>query len=261
MNDYKGEYGVSLAFPPGLRPDPCQLDACAQASGGFSISQHLGVGDCAGAITSSYLSESGGPVSVEALMWGLTFDVIGLAPGEGAPLPSCPYDFELPPGFDIAGHEAVRILPGPHLRGGERLVPIVRAMAGLTAALCSLPDLAAVVWHPARSRIAPAYFSAIVVNWLEGGVFPARGLVSLGEVADGAMQTEGVGYFTGQELRIEPELMGDPAAATRIAVRLIDHLVTNGSLDRTVDIAGPEGRLLRIEPSENGRLVRVWSAS
>ena len=257
MNDYKGEYGVSLAFPPGLRPDPCHLDACAQASGIFSVSQYPG--GHAGAGRS--LGESGASVSVEALMWGLTFDVVGLVPGEGAPLPPCPYSFDLPRGFDIADHEAVRILPGPHLHGGERLVPIVRAMAGLAAALCGLPDLAAVVWHPARSCIAPGYFSAIVTNWLGGGVFPARGLVSLAEVADGAMQTEGVGFFTGQELRIEPELMGDPAAATRIAVRLIDHLVTNGPLDRSMDIGGPEGRLLRIAPSENGRLVRVWSAS
>ncbi len=257
MNDYKGEYGVSLAFPPGLRPDPCHLDALAQASGSFSISQYPG----GRAVAGRPLGEGGAPVSVEALMWGLTFDVIGLAPGEGAPLPPCPYHFDLPPGFDIAGHEAVRILPGPHLHGGERLVPIVRAMAGLAAALCSLPDLAAVVWHPARSCIAPGYFSAIATNWLGGGVFPARGLVGLAEVADGALQSEGVGFFTGQELRIEPELMGDPAAASRIAVRLIDHLVTNGSLDRSMDIGGPEGRLLRIVPSENGRLVRVWSAS
>ena len=259
MNDYRGEHGVSLAFPPGARPHPSHLEACARVSEGFSISQYPG--DCAGASPSFHSSESGKPVSVEALMGGLTFDVIGLAPGEAAPLPPSPYSFDLPRGFEIADHEAVRILPGPHLHGGERLVPIVRAMAGLAAALCGLPDLAAVVWHPARSCIAPGYFSAIVANWLGGGVFPARGLVSLAEVADGAMQTEGVGFFTGQELRIEPELIGDPAAATRIAIRLIDHLVTNGPLDRSMDIGGPEGRLLRIAPSENSRLVRVWSAS
>lgn len=259
MNDYNGEYGVSLIFPPGLRPAVEEIETHAKESGLFSVAQYSG--DCAGGLQSLYLSGPRNSVSIEALVWGLTFDLVGLAPGEGAPLPICPYLFDFPNGFDTAGHEAVRILPGPHLRGGERLVPIVRALARLASALCGLPHLKAVVWHPARSCLAPAYFSTIVSNWLEGGVFPARGLVGLALVADGAMQTEGVGFFTGQELRIEPELMDDAAAATKIAIRLIDHLVTNGPLDRAMDIGGPDGRLLRIEPSANAHLVRVWGAN
>jgi hypothetical protein len=246
MNDYTGECGLSLIFPAGSRPTLHALAEYAGKSGDFSISHHLG--------------EHGDAIAVELLLWGLTFDLVGLAPAGSAPLPVCPYNFALDRDFEIAGQDALRILPGPHLHDGRHMVPVVRAMAALGADLCGLPHLSAVVWHPARSCIQPEYFASIVANWLKGGIFPARGLVGLANVADGAMQSEGVGFFTGQELRIEPELMDDPAVAARIAFRLIDHLVANGPLDRAMDISGPEGRLLRIEPSENGRLARVWSA-
>lgn len=138
------------------------------------------------------------------------------------------------------------------------MMPVIRAMAGLAATLCALPGLAAVAWHPARSCIGPRYFTSIISNWLEGGVFPGLGLVGLAPVADGALQSEGLAFFTDQELRIEPELTADRSAAAKIAVRLIDQLVERGSLRQEEQVVGPDGRPLRIEPSANGRFVRVW---
>jgi hypothetical protein len=139
------------------------------------------------------------------------------------------------------------------------MMPVIRAMAGLAANLCALKGLVAVAWHPARSCIGPRYFTSIIGNWLEGGVFPGLGLVGLTTVADGGIQSEGLAFFTSQELRIEPELTEDRAAAAKIAVRLIDRLVDHGPLTSADDVAGPEGRPLRVEPSTNGRFVRVWS--
>jgi hypothetical protein len=72
------------------------------------------------------------------------------------------------------------------------------------------------------------------------------------------MQSEGLALFTGQELRIEPELAEDKAAAAKIAVRLIDLLVAEGTLAAPRRIAGADGSPLRLEPSANGRFVRVW---
>jgi hypothetical protein len=90
-------------------------------------------------------------------------------------------------------------------------------------------------------------------------VFPALGLTALAEVGDGGLHSEGLAFFTGQELRIEPELAGDKAAAARLAVRLINELVERGRIDQPERIAGPQGEPLKLAPSENGRFVRVWS--
>lgn len=248
--------GISLLFSAGARPDAEAVRALAQSSGSFAVSHDPGLG-----------ANEGGMAARPAKRWmellanGLTFDLSGLSPGEGHPSPGCIYPFDLPNSFDGFATEALRLLPGPHLAGGERMMPVIRAMAGLAASLCSLPGLAAIAWHPARSCIGPRYFTSIISNWLEGGVFPGLGLVGLSTVADGGIQSEGLAFFTSQELRIEPELTEDRAAAAKIAVRLIDRLVENGPLSSPDEVAGPEGRFLRVEPSANGRFVRVWAGT
>ena len=155
----------------------------------------------------------------------------------------------------------MRLIPGPHLIAGARMMPVVRAMAGLAARLCALPGLVAVAWHPSRSCIGPRYFSSIIENWLEGGVFPGLGLIGLASSADGGLQSEGLAFFIGQELRIEPELAEDRASAAKIAVRLIDRLVEHGHMDAPEVVAGSEGRAYHLEPSANGRFIRVWKAA
>ncbi|MDD3798781.1 MAG: hypothetical protein PHE36_06345 [Novosphingobium sp.] len=244
--------GLSLLFPKGARPDIDAIRALAAQGGGFSISHAPGNG----------LLRPDGEDSgnwVELLTRGLTFDLAGLGEGVARERPDCAYRFDVPDNLDLQGLEAISLHPGPHLSGGERMKAVVQAMAGLAASLCALDSLAAVAWHPARSYIGPRYFASIVSNWHEGGVFPALGLVGLARSADGGMQSEGVAYFTGQELRIEPELAEDGTAARKIAARLIDHLVENGPLKTGGEISGPFGQALRIEPSANQRFVRVWS--
>lgn len=260
MRDGRGNqaYGLSLLFPKAARPDVSVIRSLAENAGGFSISHDP-------AWPNGPAREEETPTGVnlqwlELLANGLTFDLSGLSTGVAAPRPTCAYRFDLPQDFDCAGLEALSLYPGPHLAGGERIGPVIRAIVGLAAQLCQLDSLVAVAWHPARSCIGPRYFMSIVDNWLEGGVFPGLGLVGLDVVADGGMQSEGVAFFTGQELRIEPELTDDRAAAAKIAVRLIDFLVESGPLETTQEVVGPEGRILRIEPSTNKRFVRVWSA-
>ena len=250
------DHGLSLLFEWGHRPDAAGIAALASECGEFAVSHD-------GTRTGEHATADGKGSDlewVELLANGLTFDLWGLTPGPAAQIPECTYTFDLADDFRPEGCEALWLAPGPHLAGGERMMPVIRTIVGLAAGLCQLPGLVAVVWHPARSGVGPVYFSSIVSNWLEGGVFPGLGLVGLATVADGGMQSEGVAFFTGQEIRIEPELADDRATAAKIAVRLIDHLVTGGPLDRVVELSGPQGRLLRIEPSANGRFVRVWSA-
>ena len=47
-------------------------------------------------------------------------------------------------------------------------------------------------------------------------MFPGFGLVALLPTPDHGMQSEGLAFFTGQELRVEPEIATDGKAAARI---------------------------------------------
>ncbi len=232
---------VSLLFRQGCRPDRAALEAI---EAGFALIPHH--------------AQSDDPGTAEILASGLTFDLSGLKPGLPAAVPTCGYRFDLPDNVKREHLESVTIVPGPHLSGGEAMVPVVRVLLNLAVELCVLDGLVAVAWHPARSWIGPRYFVSMTRNWLEGGVFPARGLVGLEEVADGGLQSEGASFFTGQEIRVEPELTDDRLGAEKIAVRLIDHLVEHGTLGATERISGPEGRMLLVTPSSNQRIVRIW---
>ena len=52
--------------------------------------------------------------------------------------------------------------------------------------------------------------------------------------------------------------MTDRADAVRLAVRLVNLLVGTGKLADTQRITAPDGGTLRLEPSANGRFVRVF---
>jgi len=195
---------------------------------------------------------------LELLTNGLTYDLVGLAPGAPADAPPRAHAYSLPPDLEPAVMEALTIRPGPHLAGGHTLAPVVRSMAALGAALAAMEGVEAIAWHPARCWTGPAYFREAVLRWIEGGVFPSLGLTALALNPDGGMHSEGLAVFTGQELRIEPELTKDRAEGAKIGVRLIDYLVETGPVELAQRIAGPDGRPLRLEPSANGRFVRVW---
>lgn len=230
---------LSLLFGQGQRPDAGALQALAQADSGplhFSISHQPD-------------PEEGW---LELLASGLTFDCRGLAPA--APQAA-------PPGGALLGlaaapvGEAVSLAPGPHLLEGGGLPPVVRALAGLGAALAELPGLAAVVWHPARSWMEPGYFRKAIGTWLDGGAFPALGLTTLERHGNAGMTSLGLTLFTGQELRLEGMERHTPQAMAHIALRLIHELVAEGPLLEARDYVGPGGELLHAVP--DGRFVTV----
>jgi len=195
---------------------------------------------------------------LELLASGLTYDLVGLAPGPPCDLPprSHAYGLEVDP--EAVRLEVLTLSPGPHLAGGHVLLPVVRSLAWLGAVLTAIDGIEAVAWNAARCWSGPAYFRESVLRWIEGGVFPSLGLTALALDPDGGMHSEGLTLFTGQELRLEPELTSDKAAGAKIGIRLIDHLVKSGRVGQPQSIPGPSGTPLRLEPSANGRFVRVW---
>lgn len=190
----------------------------------------------------------------------MTFDLVGLAPGPAAERPILRHAYGLPKEIGGQPLEAITLQPGPHLAGAGAMLPVVRSLAAVAAALSSLPGALAVAWNPARCWSAPQAFRAGVTRWIEGGVFPAFSLAALAGEEDGSLRSEGLTLFTGQELHIGSEFAGEHATAAKLGIRLLHTLVEAGPITSPQAIAGVEGEQLMLTPSADGRAVSVSRA-
>ena len=190
----------------------------------------------------------------------MTFDLAGLDPGRPADLPECIHSFGLDANFDVKSCTAVTLTPGPHLASGAAMFPVVRSLAWLSAVLAAIPNIEAVCWHYARSCSAPDYFRTSVLRWIDGGAFPGLGLAALIESDDGALQSEGLALFTGQELHLDADIASDRTENAKIALRLLHWLVEHGTVREQQSLAGPSGEPLMLNPEPSLGLVKVLRA-
>jgi hypothetical protein len=275
--------GLYLLFEKGRRPSAAAIHAFAAASGKVSVSHDpVGiesslVGNPSDVTLPNAVTDAGVlPLEkqwVEVLRDGLTFDLAGLAPG-----PACTpaairhwFDWNGAPAADHGAgddpaadphaadpHEAIRLSPGPHVHSGAGSVPVLRSMVALARDLALFfEELSAVVWPPSGSLIGRRFFESTATAWLDGGPFPALGLTAFAPAPDGALETTGLALWIGQELRIEPALAQDRVAATRLGVRLVNHLVMLGGLRGEERVIAPDGSRLVMVPTPTGQLVRV----
>lgn len=239
--------GLLLMFRAGARPDAVAVRRAIEAAGRVAIS-HSG-------------AEPGGPAGgqwLELLIDGMTFDLSGLAPGAGYAATDLRNRYEVPPDFGETLGEGLCLLPGPHLAGGRATVPVVRAQAALGAELVRrLPDALAVAWTPARALVGRDFYLSMVEAWLAGGPFPALGLCAFRQMLGGAIQSEGLAFFIGQELHFDNAEFPDSAAAVRLGLRLVNELVGGGRVADALSLTGPDGARVRLRPSGNGRFLRV----
>ncbi|MEP0191130.1 MAG: hypothetical protein ABJP70_10930 [Erythrobacter sp.] len=233
---------VSISFDP-LQSPPLQL----VSADGVDITQR----SAASAIEDN-------TVWLELLRYGLTFDILGLAPGDATKPLEVVHRFDLDQSPVNLRYEAVQIEPGEHLSGGENSMPVARGMIALARDLTQhFDNLAAVYWPHAKTALGRRYFESIATAWLEGGAFPALGLTAFRETIDGALQSVGLEFWIGQELRIEQPLATDKVLATRLGVRIINQLILLGGLEGSERIVAPDGTRLVMRPSRNGKYIRV----
>jgi hypothetical protein len=238
---------LSLLFESGRRPSAADVLVLGVRSEAFSVSNKP--------------VDDGSPITwLELLTNGLTFDLQRLAPSESRGIPEFMNLFDLPDTFDTGTCEAITLKPGPHLEGGQNLLPVTRSQMALGVALCALPGIAAVGWNPARSLSSPKHFTNSVTRWLEGGVFPGLGLTALAEQAGGGLRSEGLAFFTGQDIAIGPGVAKDKAGTAKLALRLIHELIEAGRLAGPEHVTGPEGEALLLEPIDKGQVVKVTKA-
>jgi len=239
--------GVVLFFAEGKRPSARAIERALAgvASGAGSTRARI-----------SHLPE-GDAGWLELLSSGLTFDLSGLAPGPGADLPERRQVLGLSPDTLAAKLEAVALVPGPHVSAGAALLPVLRVLCGLAAALAQALPVEVVGWRTAGTWMAPAYFTRIIDAWLAGGAFPSLGLTALELTEGGAVVSNGLAFFTGQEVRVEPVEGATPAETVKLAVRIVDLLVGQGAVLTDEELAGPDGSVISARPDRGGGLVTV----
>lgn len=249
--------GVYLLFSPGDRPDRRQLLAAIEDMP-LAATTHDPAEQAA--ISSSGCDAEGRQPGewLELLQSGMTFDLLGLSPGPSVASPTISHRLACDAHFDPADHEAIALFPGPHLADGANSLPIVRAMLDLACGIARRVDgVRTICWSPARSAVAMPMFCQSVEQWLEGGPFPALGLTSFAIDERGAMRSEGLAHFLGQELSIAPELASDRIAATRLGARLVHDLVASGPLDAPREFIAEDGLGFLLSPSENASQIEV----
>lgn len=256
-------HGVCLLFAAGARPDRLAVREFALRHATVSVSFDPAERPPLKAIDAQSIAANGVPQFddhqwIELVHSGLTFDLRGLVPPPGVLIPETEYlvDFNRRP--SQSDFEAIELVPGSHLSGGERTLPVLKAMFALARDIVHhFTEIKAVIWAPSQSVIGRRFFESTVTAWVDGGAFPALGLTAFRETLDGGLQSVGLEYLIGQELRIEPSLAADKVSATRLGVRLINQLVLVGRVTEGEYVIAPDGQRLRVEPSENGKFVRV----
>ena len=259
--------GLYLLFSSGKRPTRAALKGLAEEHHSVVVS-HDPIEDSSLQLVTAddvpALTKASDPIERPEFAWlellrdGLTFDLLGLAPGEACALPQVEHNFDFDGSPGSQRLEALKIVPGQHLAGVSRSEPLAKAMIGLARDFVhQFEHLEAIIWQPAQSLIGKRFFESVTTAWLEGGAFPALGLTAFKETIDGALQSVGLDFWIGQELRVEPPLSSDKVSATRLAVRLVNQLVLIGGLDKAEHVVAPDGSQLVMRPSRNGKFVRI----
>jgi hypothetical protein len=251
MMDHRAEDGIAVAALEPVASGVVLLFAAGQRSSAEQIDRLIGQLPEDSMLSVSYSGEADRGC-LELLCRGLTFDLKGLSPADGAPMPVVRQRAGL--GGSLPEPEAVVLSAGGHLVGGAHLRPVLRAHLQLALMLAVLPGLTGMVWAPSGVLMRPQDFILAVGGWLQGGCFPAPGLVALLRGEDGALSSHGLSFFTPREVRVNPVVAGLFAVQEEIASMLIDRLV-DGDGHVPAWLTDSEGRVWNVSWAAEQGLV------
>ena len=254
--------GIFFVFDKGEPADLGAIRSFAQASSDIFISVEQLRNEAAKPVLVSEDTAQGlsslQALSVQLLHGGLTFDLIFPPDGQNDGLHSnlASFDCDWPP--ETGPVSTLHLRPGQHIGSGANSLPIMRRFMELARDFVLYFDqVTAVVWPPAKSVIGRRYFDSSISAWLEHGVFPPEGLVAFREAANGEFHSEGLNYFTGQELHVAADLMGDAGLPAGLRARLVNQLILSGTTTEKQDLIAPNGRRVSLTPAANGKIILV----
>ena len=145
------------------------------------------------------------------------------------------------------------------LAGGERVVPIAKALLVFGARIARQLSAQAVMWTPAKIISDPTFFAENVENYAKGEIFPVLVTVDFDyQDEESKLISTGLEWFAGQEIELGGAgLLGQDLV--RRAVRLVHDISTNGAVvthelvpdldaDKLIELTPqPESNVLRCE--------------
>lgn len=234
------------------RPDSREARELVAGIDGLTVAIDRSVADPA--------ADSVAPLWLGLQQHGLTFDCSGLAPGPAERMPPVRDWLGIAVDDRAERLRCVGLALGPHLRGGQTSPPILRGLLGLARQMADrFSACRGICWAASGTVTERTVFSEFVSRWEEGSVFPAQLVTSLAAGLGGGIESRGLAYFTGQELRIEPGAYSEEGQGALLALRLVSQLIYRGRLEAAEEAVAPDGSSIRLEPSPNGRFVRVWA--
>lgn len=156
---------------------------------------------------------------------------------------------------------SITIILGAHVKGGERVPPIIQALLGLAEKFGASLNALAVVWHPAHVVSGFSYFSEVVSDYLAGGAFPVLALVNFKADDNGVITSTGLALLSGQELQVTENGMEQRETMRRV-VRVAHDVAVNGPIRQEVKLGGIEpDEILELEPLPESGLLRMKTCS
>ena len=261
MEDAQGATaGVILLFDPDCRPTNADIrDATVSFARTFvSFDPSSPAGNDQRSALANGTKKRTNDNWVELLRDGLTFDLIGLKPGPAVDKAEVRHRFGSVSANVEDATEAIGLYPGPHLEKGAHTLPVLRTLLGIAADLATAFDsVRAVIFAPSGCVLAPDLFIKLVADWQDGGPFPSPGLVGFAFNSERELRTDGLAFVIGRELALDPYLAGDRVEGARLASRLVDVLVGQGSIDLPARFDWPGLPEVELANDPDANLIRA----
>ena len=194
--------------------------------------------------------------SMPFLLTPLTADETGktLNAGTCDPLTCDPLMCDLP----LSGESAIGVTPRANVASAAPIPEVHRRLLLLGQWIGQSLDATAAVWMPARRLSSFAWFDNAVSDYLARGRLPLPFHVSCSEVSAGRLATNGLRYFTGQEIGLAVPSDYRPADIEGRVADIIAHIVAYGRIDRPSRSKDPVRReTLVYTPSADMERVEV----
>jgi hypothetical protein len=119
-----------------------------------------------------------------------------------------------------------------HVRGGERVPPVARALLSVGGVLADHLAADAVFWVPSGILSDARYFSEVADSYAKGGAFPTLPTIHFDYRDEGrVLSTSGLSWFAGQELKLTSRGQAlDKIELMKRAVRLTHDMAVNGPI-------------------------------
>lgn len=145
---------------------------------------------------------------------------------------------------------------GGNVADGARIAPVAKMLMAFSARLGAVLLAFGFAWVPSRLLSDPSYFIGAIDSYCHGGAFPVLSTIDL-QLFDGALKTNGLAWFSGQEAELRGKGLSD-AELIRRAIRIVHDIAVNGPV--LVDQTVPDmemGKYARLSPGQGGAVVSV----